>query len=49
MRSKNFEGKPERKNPKRIISASGGIGRLQMVSESNIRRCTNEEVEPWRG
>ena len=31
MRFKNLEGKLERKNSKRIISASGGFGPLQMV------------------
>ena len=32
-RFKNLEGKPERESPKRTISASGGSGLLQMVSE----------------
>ena len=30
---KNLEGKPKRESPKRIISSSGGLGRLQIVSE----------------
>ena len=33
MRFKNFEGKFERENPKRIISVSGGFEPLQMVLE----------------
>ena len=34
--------------PKRI-SASGGLGLLQMVSELDIGRCANEDVGPPRG
>ena len=47
MRFKNLEGKPERENP-RIISASRGLGLLQMVSEPDTKRCAREEVEPQR-
>ena len=43
MRFKNLEEKPIR-----IISANGGFGRLQMVSESNTERCASEEDEPRR-
>ena len=46
---KNLEGKPERKSPKRKISASGGPGPLQMVSESGTRQCVSEEVVPRKG
>ena len=38
-----------RNGPKQTISASGGLGMLQMVSESNIGRCANEDIEPPRG
>ena len=31
------------------ISASGGLGLLQMVSELDIRRCVNEDVGPMSG
>ena len=34
---------------KRTISASGGLGLLQMVLELNTRRCVNENVELVRG
>ena len=34
-RFKNLEGKLERESSKRTISASGGLGLLQMVSEPN--------------
>ena len=43
---KNLEGKPEWENPKRTISASGGLGLLQMVSEPDTRQCASEEAEP---
>ena len=33
-----------RNKPKRIISASGGFGLLQMVFESDIGRCASEDV-----
>ena len=34
---------------KMTISASGGLGPLQMVSEPDTERCASEEVEPRRG
>ena len=37
MRFKNLEAKPERESSRKTISASGGIGRLQMVSEPGTR------------
>ena len=49
MRFKNLEGKPERESPKRTISASGGLGPLQIVSEPDTRRCASEEAVPRRG
>ena len=49
MRFKNFEGKPERENPKKTIFAIGRFGPLQMVSEPDTRQCASEEVEPRRG
>ena len=49
MRFKNLEGKPERKNPKKTIFASGGLGLLQMVSEPDIGRCASKDVEPRMG
>ena len=42
-------GKPKRKSPKRTISASGGFGPLQMVSELDNRWCASEEAEPRKG
>ena len=45
MRFKNFEGKSERKSPKRMISISG-LRLLQMVSEPDAGQCASEEVEP---
>ena len=39
------QGKPERENPKRTVSASGGLGPLQMVSEPDTGRCASEEAE----
>ena len=41
--------KPERESPKRIISASGRSGLLQMVSDPDIGLCPSEEVVPQRG
>ena len=41
--------KPERESPKRTISANGGLGPLQMVSEPDTKRCAREEVETQRG
>ena len=49
MRFKNLEGKPERESPKRTISASGGLGPLQRVSEPDTGRGANEEAVPQRG
>ena len=49
MRFKILEGKPERENPKRTISASGGDGLLQMVSKPNTGRCASKDVGPRRG
>ena len=37
--------KPERESSKRTISANGGLGLLQMISESD----TSKEAEPQRG
>ena len=34
---------------KQTISVSGGIGLLQMVSESNTEWCSSEDVGPQRG
>ena len=34
---------------KRKISASSGLGRLQMVSKPDIGQCANEDVGPQRG
>ena len=48
MRFKNLEGKPERKSPKRTVSANSGLGSLQMVLELDARLCTSEEAEPRR-
>ena len=48
-RFKNLERNPERENPKRTISASGGLGLLLMVLEPDTRRCASEETEPQRG
>ena len=49
MRFKNLEEKPERKNPKRTISTSGGLELLQMISKLDSRRYVSEEAEPWMG
>ena len=38
-----------RNGPRRTISASGGLGPLQMVSEPDTRWCANKEAEPRRG
>ena len=48
MRFKNLEGKPERESLKRTISASGGLGALQIVSKPNTGQCANKESEPRR-
>ena len=49
MHFKNLEGKLKRENSNRTISVSNELGLLQMVSEPDIGRCVNEEVEPQRG
>ena len=46
---RNHKGKFERKNSKRTISDSGGLGLLQMVSEPDMKRCVSEDVRPRRG
>ena len=38
-----------RGSPKRTISANGGLGLLQMVSEADTNRCTSEDAGPQRG
>ena len=43
---KNLEGS---ESPKRTIFASGGLGLLQMISESDTRRCVSKEAEPRKG
>ena len=48
-RFKNLEGKPERKSPKRTISASGGFESLQMISKPDTERYVNEEAKSQRG
>ena len=47
--SQKLEGKPKRESPKRTISAGGGLGPLQMVSEPDTGRCVSEEAELRRG
>ena len=49
MRFKNFEGKLERKSSNRIISVSGGLGPLQIVSKPNTERCASKDSEPQKG
>ena len=39
----------ERENPKMTISASGGFGLLQIVSEPVIEWCASEDAGPPRG
>ena len=34
------------KNPKRTISANGGLGLIQMVLGPDTRRCASEDTEP---
>ena len=41
--------KLERESPKRTISPSGESGPLQIVSESDTRRCVSLLVVPQRG
>ena len=43
---KTFEEKPETENAKRTIFVSGGLRRLQMVSELDTGRCASEDVVP---
>ena len=43
---KNLEWKLERKSPKRIISASGGLGLFQMILELDTGRYVSEDDEP---
>ena len=38
-----------RNKPKRTTSASGGLGRLQLVLESGAGRNVSEDVRPLRG
>ena len=38
-----------RNEPKQTISASGEVGLLQMVLESDTRRCANENADLPRG
>ena len=40
---------PEKENPERTISASGGLERLQLVSKLDIKWCASEDVGPRRG
>ena len=35
--------------PKRTISASGGLGMLQMVLELDTERCASEDASSQRG
>ena len=49
MRFKNLEGKLERESSKSIISASGELGLLQMVSEPNTGQCASEDAGHPRG
>ena len=49
MRFEDLEGKPEMESPKRTISASGGLGLLQMVSELDTERCVSKDARPPRG
>ena len=46
---KNLERKSERESPKRTISASGGLGPLQMESKPDTERCASEKAQPRRG
>ena len=46
-RFKNLE--PERESPNRTISASGGLGPLQIISELGTEQRASEEAEPQRG
>ena len=46
---KTLSGSLKGKSLKRTISASGGFGLLQIVSEPNTGRCASEEAEPKGG
>ena len=46
MHFKNLEGKLGRESPKRTISASGGLGLLQMVSEPDTGWYASEDAGP---
>ena len=46
---KTLRGSRKGKSPKRIISASGGLGPLQMVSEPDTRQCVSKDAGPRRG
>ena len=53
LRFKNLERKLERESLKWTISASGGLGPLQMVSELDtrqcVRQCASKDDGSWRG
>ena len=38
-----------KKSPNRTISASSGLGLLQMVSKANTGRCASREAKPQKG
>ena len=42
---RNLEKKPETESPNRTITASGGLGLLQMVSEPGIGRCVSQSQD----
>ena len=44
-----LEGKSERESSKKRISASGGLGLLQIVLEPNTEGCASEDIGPQRG
>ena len=46
---KNLEEKLVRESPKRTISASGGFGRLQIVSKPDTGRCVKAELQRGGG
>ena len=46
---KNFERKPEKESSKRTIFARSELGRLQMMSEPDIRHYASEDVGPRGG
>ena len=49
MRSKTMRLTSIRNGLKQTIFASGGLGRLQMVSEPDIEKCANKDVGPQIG